>query len=191
VSEGKLELGRPVADYWPEFGVGGKENVTVAQLFSHQAGLCGPETPLSEAEFLDTDHVADVLAHQTPHWPIGTRSGYHALSIGPLADGLFKRVVGKSVGAYFRDEIGSPLHVDFLMGFGANEDGRVAELVHDGQPISGGHEPSHRYQTLAHRARRRLRVMAMGAASRRSTRRWRPTAASRVSRSSARPHSPP
>lgn len=149
VSEGKLELGRPVADYWPEFGVGGKENVTVAQLFSHQAGLCGPETPLSEAEFLDTDHVADVLAHQTPHWPIGTRSGYHALSIGPLADGLFKRVVGKSVGAYFRDEIGSPLHVDFLMGFGANEDGRVAELVHDGQPISGGPEHYNRYQTLA------------------------------------------
>ena len=147
--QGRLDLARPVADYWPEFAAGGKEGVTVAQLFSHQAGLCGPDAPLSEAEFIDTDHVADLLARQTPHWPVGTRSGYHALSIGPLADGLFQRVVGKRVGEYFRDEIGAPLNVDFHMGLPASEEHRVAELVHDGQPVSGGVEHYNHYQRLA------------------------------------------
>jgi CubicO group peptidase (beta-lactamase class C family) len=147
--QGSIGLGRPVADYWPEFAENGKEAVTVAQLFSHQAGLCGPDDVLTEAQFLDTDYTAALLARQKPHWPVGTRSGYHALSIGPLADGLFKRVVGKTVGEYFRDEIADPLHVDFHMGLPESEDRRVAEMVHSGQPISGGVENYNGYQRLA------------------------------------------
>lgn len=147
--QGRLANDRPVADYWPEFAANGKERVTVAQMFSHQAGLCGPGRQLTEAELLDTDLVADLLAAEAPHWPVGTRSGYHALSIGPLADGLFKRVVGKTVGQYFRDEIGGPLGVDFHIGLAPEEDGRVAEIVHDGQPQSGGPETFNDFQRLA------------------------------------------
>lgn len=146
---GILNMDRPVASYWPEFAVNGKESVTVAQLFSHQAGLCGPDLPLTEAQLLDTDLVADLLAGQTPHWPIGARSGYHALSIGPLGDGLFKRVVGKTVGQYFRDEITTPLGIDFHIGLPESEDYRVAGLVHDGNPQSGGPAKFNEYQRFA------------------------------------------
>lgn len=144
-----LEMERPVASYWPEFAVNGKEAVTVAQLFSHQAGLCGPTQLLSQTQLLDTDFVADLLAGEAPHWPVGSRSGYHALSIGPLADGLFKRVVGKTVGEYFRDEIATPLEIDFHIGLPGSEDYRVADLVHDGNPQSGGPENFNEYQRLA------------------------------------------
>ncbi len=138
--QGLLSNTTPVAAYWPEFAAAGKAAITVGQLFSHQAGLCGPNRQLSEAELLDTDFCADLLAAQAPLWPPGAQSGYHALTIGPLADGLFKRVVGKSVGAYFRDEIAGPQAIDFHMGLPAEADGRVAEIVHDGNPLSGSED---------------------------------------------------
>ncbi len=135
--QGLLSNGAPVASYWPEFAAAGKGAITVGELFSHQAGLCGPTRQLSEAELLDSDFLADLLAAQAPLWRPGSRSGYHALTIGPLADALFKRVVGKSVGAYFRDEIAGPLGIDFHIGLPAALDGRVAEISHDGRPLSG------------------------------------------------------
>ncbi|HEX4707532.1 MAG TPA: serine hydrolase domain-containing protein, partial [Candidatus Udaeobacter sp.] len=36
----KIELNRPVAEFWPEFGQAGKDKITLGQLLSHQAGLC-------------------------------------------------------------------------------------------------------------------------------------------------------
>lgn len=147
--QGLLANDRPVADYWPAFAANGKGAVTVAQLFSHQAGLCGPSRKLTEAELLDTDLVADLLAGEAPHWAVGSRSGYHALTIGPLGDGLFKRVTGKTVGQYFRDEIAGPLGIDFHIGLSPKEDHRVAEIVHDGNPQSGGPENFNPYQRLA------------------------------------------
>jgi CubicO group peptidase (beta-lactamase class C family) len=147
--QGLLANDRPVADYWPEFAANGKGLITVAQLFSHQGGLCGLSRALTEEELLDTDLVADRLAAETPHWPPGSRSGYHGLSIGPLGDGLFKRVVGKTVGQYFHDEIGGPLGVDFHMGLAAEQDHRVAEISHDDNPESGGRENYNAFQILA------------------------------------------
>ncbi|WP_417459031.1 serine hydrolase domain-containing protein [Kordiimonas sp.] len=147
--QGLLKNDSPVADYWPEFGAHGKEAVTVAQLFSHQAGLCGLSQPVSEDTLLNTDALADLLAAEPPHWPIGTQSGYHALSIGPLADGLVKRVTGMTVGEYFRKEIAEPAGVDFHMGLSSKECARVAEIVHDGKPLNGGPETYNEYQHLA------------------------------------------
>jgi len=147
--QGLLDNARPVADYWPAFAAEGKGDITVAQLFSHQAGLCGPAQPVTEAQLLDTAFMGDLMAAEAPHWPPGTRSGYHALTIGPLADGLVRRVTGKAVGEYFRDEIGGPLGVDFHMGLPEAEDHRAAEVAHDGQPWSGGPEHFNKYQRLA------------------------------------------
>ena len=43
VDRGELDYGAPVASYWPEFAAHGKEQVTVAMLLSHQAGLSAPD----------------------------------------------------------------------------------------------------------------------------------------------------
>ena len=147
--QGLLENARPVADYWPEFGANGKGAVTVAQLFSHQAGLCGPTQKLTQTQLLDTDFLSALLAAEAPHWPVGSRSGYHALTIGPLGDGLFKKVTGKTVGQYFRDEIADPCGVDFHIGLPAEHEFRAAEIVHDGNPQSGGEASFNSYQRLA------------------------------------------
>lgn len=149
VDQGRLEFERPVADYWPEFATNGKGKVTVAQLFSHQAGLCGPENEISKDVLLNTDKLGALLAAQKPQWPVGERSGYHALSIGPLGDGLFKHAIGKSVGEYFKDEIAGPCGIDFHMGLPESEDGRVAEIVHDGNPQAGGPDNYNAYEKRA------------------------------------------
>lgn len=149
VDQGRLAFDRPVAEYWPEFGAAGKQAITVAQLFSHQAGVCGPDQPVAEDDIYDVEAVAALLAAQAPQWPPGARSGYHALSIGYLGEALVRRVTGKSVGAYFRDEIGRPLGVDFHMGVGAADAHRIARIDHDGQPQSGGQDTFNEFQRLA------------------------------------------
>ncbi len=149
VDQGKLDMGRPVADYWPEFAANGKEHVTVAQLFSHQAGLCGTDKTITKDQVLDTDLLGAMLAAQKPQWPIGESSGYHAFSIGPLADTLFKKVIGKTVGEYFRDEIAIPFDIDFHIGLEASEDDRVAEMAHDDNPPGGDPSAFNEYQKIA------------------------------------------
>ncbi len=147
--QGLLDYRRKVAEYWPEFAVNGKEDITVAQLFSHQAGLCGTIEPVSEEVLLNSDALAEVLAAQPSSWPAGSRSGYHALSIGPLGDALVKRVTGKSVGEYFRDEIAVPLGIDFHIGLSEENDARVATIVHDGKPLNGGIDSHDEIQRMA------------------------------------------
>ena len=149
VDQGHLDMSRRVADYWPEFGANGKESATVAQLFSHQAGLCGPDGPIGKDLVLDTDRLGAMLASQSPQWPIGEHSGYHAFSIGPLADMLFKQVIGKTVGEYFRDEIAVPFDIDFHIGLPTSEEGRVAEMAHDGNPPGGDPKDFSKYQKIA------------------------------------------
>ena len=147
--QGRLDVDRPVADYWPDFAANGKGQITVAQMFSHQAGLCGPETEISKELLLDTDGLGAMLASQKPQWTPGERSGYHALSIGQLGDGLFKHAIGKTVGEYFREEIAQPCGVDFHIGLPVSEESRVAEIVHDGNPQAGGAENYNEYEKRA------------------------------------------
>lgn len=146
---GKLDIHAPVAKYWPEFGTAGKEDVTVAQLFSHQAGLCGLGSAISVEQMFEVDTVAELLAAETPHWAPGSQSGYHALSIGYMADALFKRIVGVTVGEYFRRYIAEPLGLEFYMGMTDEETTRAAHIMHDGEPISGGPERYSPYEVLA------------------------------------------
>tara|TARA_Y100000994_G_scaffold242157_1_gene238769 strand:+ start:945 stop:1337 length:393 start_codon:yes stop_codon:yes gene_type:complete len=44
---GELDMFRPVADYWPEFAVNGKDRIEVRHLMSHTSGLSGWAEPLT------------------------------------------------------------------------------------------------------------------------------------------------
>ncbi len=98
VSGGKLDYDAPVAQYWPEFAQAGKDRVTVAQLLSHQAGLCGIADEMPPETWLDWDEVTRRLAAMAPLWEPGTANGYHPQTFGFLAGELLRRVTGKSVG---------------------------------------------------------------------------------------------
>jgi CubicO group peptidase (beta-lactamase class C family) len=117
-SQGLFEWDEPVATYWPEFAQGGKAAVTVRQLLSHQAGLSAVDEPLDPPKLADLDALAKILAAQKPAWEPGSRSGYHAFSIGWYESELLRRVDPKkrSAGRFFADEVAKPLGIDFFIG---------------------------------------------------------------------------
>ncbi|MEU7115842.1 serine hydrolase domain-containing protein [Streptomyces sp. NPDC046182] len=127
---GLLDLDAPVASYWPEFGVAGKDTLPVRHLLSHRAGLSGLREPLSLAEFYDWEVTTARLAAMEPWWEPGTRSGYHAMTYGFLVGEVIRRVTGELPGAFLRHEITGPLGIDFTIGLPAKEADRAAELVH-------------------------------------------------------------
>jgi len=129
VDRGDLDYDELVAHYWPEFGAHGKQHVTVAMLLSHQAGLSGPREPVEWLDFCETERMNDLLLAQEPLFEPGSASGYHATTFGPLVDGLFQRVAGRSIGSFLRDEIAGPLAADFFIGLPESEEHRVAEMV--------------------------------------------------------------
>ena len=125
---GLFSYDQPVADFWPEFAAEGKAAVTIGQLLSHQAGLCGFTTPASEPELLE-DGAAARLVAQAPIWEPGSASGYHALSIGILGTELFRRIEGRSIKQFVAKEIAGPFELDFTVGLPAGQEHRCAELV--------------------------------------------------------------
>ena len=135
---GEVDLYAPVATYWPEFAANGKEGVTVAHVMSRSAGLSGFDPPLAAIEELyDWDGICSRLAAQAPWWEPGTQSGYHAVSQGFLQGEIVRRVTGRSIGTFFREEIAEPLGADFHIGLDPAHDARVGELVPPGAPAGG------------------------------------------------------
>lgn len=126
---GQLDLNAPVATYWPEFAVSGKDGVLVRHVMGHTAGLSGFDPPIAASDLYDWDRCCEHLAAQAPWWEPGTASGYHAVTQGYLQGELVRRITGRSVGTFFREEVAEPLGADFWIGLPASEDGRVAELV--------------------------------------------------------------
>lgn len=130
-ARGLFDLDRPVADYWPEFAQNGKQNVTVRQLLSHQAGLSVIDTRLTPALLSDPDALAAALARQKPAWKPGTRYGYHALSLGWYESELIRRVdpQHRTIGVFLRDEVAAPLGEELYIGLPRDlPDNRLATI---------------------------------------------------------------
>ncbi len=135
--QGLLDVDAPVIDYWPEFAQSGKETVTVGDLLAHRAGLPWIDGTMTFEEAITWDPVVEALARQSPAWEPGTDHGYHAVTFGYLVGEVVRRITGRSLGTYFREEIAGPLDADWYVGLPAAEEHRVARLVPgpDGSPF--------------------------------------------------------
>jgi CubicO group peptidase (beta-lactamase class C family) len=128
VAEGKVDLDAPVARYWPEFAQAGKERLPVRWLLSHRSGLAAVRDVLPGDALYDFDAMTAALAAETPWWEPGSAHGYHAVTFGWLVGEVVRRVSGRSVGRYFREEIAEPLGADFHIGLDDAHHERVAEM---------------------------------------------------------------
>jgi CubicO group peptidase (beta-lactamase class C family) len=126
---GQLDLDAPVATYWPEFAANGKERVLVRHLMSHTSGVSGWDQPVVQEDIYDPVTSVAKLAAQAPWWEPGTASGYHAINQGHLVGEVIRRIDGRSLGAFFAEEIAAPLGADFFIGLPASEDGRVTPVI--------------------------------------------------------------
>ena len=127
---GLVDYAAPVARYWPEFAQNGKEQITVYQVLTHQAGL--PQVPegLHGDDLFDWERVIHGIEKEAPVWEPGTESGYHALTFGFLVGEIVRRASGKRIGAFLRDEVCVPLGIADEMFIGAPESAepQVAKL---------------------------------------------------------------
>jgi CubicO group peptidase (beta-lactamase class C family) len=126
---GLLDLGAPVAATWPEFTAAGKGAVTVRMLLSHQAGVVALDEPLSVEAMLDWERITRAVAAARPRFEAGTACGESARFYGHLVGELVRRIDGRSLGAFFRDEVAEPCGIDFHFGLGVGELARCAEMV--------------------------------------------------------------
>ena len=144
LQENKIDLDWRVIEFWPEFAHAGKENITIAQLLSHQAGLAALDRPV---DVLDYTSVIHALEEQAPLWPPGTAHGYHARTFGFLLDEIVQRIARKTLSAYRREFFGEPLQLDLWIGLPESENARVATMyaAKGGKPA----EPKQFYVDLA------------------------------------------
>jgi CubicO group peptidase (beta-lactamase class C family) len=126
---GELDVYAPVARYWPEFAQNGKGDIRVRHLMSHTSGVSAWEKPVTTEDIYDWEKATAMLARQAPWWEPGTASGYHALNQGHLVGEVVRRITGKSLGTFFRDEIAKPLGADFHIGLDPKHDARVSFVI--------------------------------------------------------------
>src|SRR5690606_32067386 len=62
-------------------------------------------------------------------WEPGTAVGYHALTFGFMVGELIRRISGKSLGTFFRDEVAEPLGLDYWIGLPDSEYERLCPLI--------------------------------------------------------------
>ena len=144
LQERGLELKHRVAEFWPEFAQAGKSEITIAQLLSHQAGLCALDTPV---DVLDYAAVIAALEKQAPLWPPGTAHGYHARTFGFPLDELVRRLSASTVSEYWRKTFGDPLELDIWIGLPQSEAERVATTY--AAKADGTTAPAEFYRDLA------------------------------------------
>jgi CubicO group peptidase (beta-lactamase class C family) len=123
VDRGLVDLDEPMQTYWPEFTA----RATVRQVLSHQAGVVALDDLLPTAAFYNWDRMCAALAEQEPLWRPGERHGESALFYGHLVGEVVRRVDGRSLGTFLREEVCGPLGIDFQVRLTAADQARCAE----------------------------------------------------------------
>ncbi|HEX4788047.1 MAG TPA: serine hydrolase domain-containing protein [Actinospica sp.] len=107
---GMLDLDDPVRRFWPEYAQGGKADVTVRHVLRHASGA-----PLSTGSVLGDalaspfwDLSVRAAARAKVRYPVGVMSVYHILSHGFVLGELVRRVDGRPLRRFLRQELLDP-----------------------------------------------------------------------------------
>ena len=112
MGEGLLDLTRPVADLWPEFGAHGKDRVTLEHLLLFTAGF--PTPVLDPSVIGDRDRCVKQMEQWTLEFEPGTEWAYHGVSAHWVMAELVNRVDGGDHRRSLRERVLDPLGLDRL-----------------------------------------------------------------------------
>jgi CubicO group peptidase (beta-lactamase class C family) len=126
--KGLLSYDDTLASLWPAFGAHGKDQLTIAQVVSHQAGVPGFLHKIDPDLWLDPPACAEAIAALEPLWPPGTANGYHPLTWGYIVGEIAQRAAERSLGAILREDIRAPHGIDFQIGTPEADHARAAEM---------------------------------------------------------------
>jgi CubicO group peptidase (beta-lactamase class C family) len=128
---GQLDLDAPLSTYWPEMAAA----TTMRQVLAHRSGHVVLDRPAPEAAWYDWDWMCRLIAEQAPAWQPGAAQGESALFYGHLVGQVVRRVDGRTLGRFLRDEVCGPLGLDFHVGLADAELPRAADLGGFGEPF--------------------------------------------------------
>ncbi len=151
---GLLDIDRPMAQYWPEFGRKDKARLPVRWALTHQLGMPAWENPYPGLGY-DWERATAALADSKPDLVPGREVTYHPYTYGFLVGEIVRRVSGRAPNAFLRDEITGPLGVDFRYGVEARDDSRVAtftKLRHGDNVAAASAGVAPRYADLVRRS---------------------------------------
>jgi CubicO group peptidase (beta-lactamase class C family) len=105
---GRLDLDDLVSNFLPEFGVGGKERVTLRHLLTHTGGFRTVETGWPDVEW--NEIVRRICAATVePNWVVGQTAGYHTSSSWFILGEILAKLTGQSYVAAMREGLFEPL----------------------------------------------------------------------------------
>ena len=151
---GLVDYATPIAKYWPEFGVHGKERGTVYDALTHRLGLPFMPADVDVQLMCNWAWMTTQLAKMHPLFEPGTRSAYMSLTFGWVIGEIVRRTDPKqrAFSQFVAEEICAPLAIDSLwLGAPESEWHRVAAL--DAPPEAPVTDPSYRpdnWRALAH-----------------------------------------
>lgn len=134
VDRGFLNYNNPIANYWPEFADQMKGSITVAEMLKHEGGMPHLHNPVSYEDLLPGNlangKVAEILAKQTPIYPVHTPREYHNQTAGWVLNEVFRRQSPdkESMGSWVQREIAAPLGADVYLGLPDTLLTKVADL---------------------------------------------------------------
>ncbi|MGH8562250.1 MAG: serine hydrolase domain-containing protein, partial [Nevskiales bacterium] len=108
--DGRIRLRDRVADYVPEFGVRGKDKITLLNVLSHRAGI--PSIPVKDPDpalLQDWDSIVQLLCAAKPSHIIGLVQAYHAITAGFVLGEVIRRVTGRELRDVMTDTFRKPL----------------------------------------------------------------------------------
>jgi CubicO group peptidase (beta-lactamase class C family) len=135
--QGLVDIGNPVARYWPEFAAMGKDKITIRQVLLHQSGL--PNTGMlgQMRHITSWQKIVGDIASQKPAFDPGSKSQYQVLNVGFILGELVSRTTGIPIDQYLDEQFLAPMGVvDTSMRYRSEDEHLYAE---------------HSYRTLANR----------------------------------------
>lgn len=108
-----VDVTRPVAAYFPEFGQGGKADISVLDVLLHRSGLWLREIEADYRGYGDWERVMSRIAAAKPAFPRGTLA-YQPLGFGWILGEVVRRVTTLPIERFLQQELLTPAGLDDL-----------------------------------------------------------------------------
>ncbi|CAI8043890.1 Beta-lactamase domain-containing protein 2 [Geodia barretti] len=111
---GRLRWEDRVADHWPEFAQSGKEEVTIGQVLTHRGGFPDSPSHMTWDRWSDWNAAVKAMEDLRPDYPPGRVIAYHPRNFGWVIGELVRRIDGRPINRFVREEITRPLGINDL-----------------------------------------------------------------------------
>uniref|UniRef100_A0A0N5BCU9 Beta-lactamase domain-containing protein n=1 Tax=Strongyloides papillosus TaxID=174720 RepID=A0A0N5BCU9_STREA len=130
VSNNIINYDTKISSIWKEFRKHNKGNATLRHVLDHETGLITFGVDLSLNDLMDDDKISKAIEEAEPLWPIGSGTAYHAITRGFILNQIVRRVTGKNIGVYLKENIVKDIeYPEFYIGLPKEINEKVARVT--------------------------------------------------------------